>query len=62
MRYVLLQYTINLLMNMKDVPVGTKKLTFRVNVTSVGNDANPSDNVKELNLPLVIQADMTITG
>jgi hypothetical protein len=52
----------DLLMSMKDVPAGTKNLTFKVNVTSAGNDINPNDNHKELVLPIVIQADMTIAG
>ncbi|XP_023711534.1 integrin alpha-9 isoform X2 [Cryptotermes secundus] len=55
-------YTMDLVMSMKDVPAGTKTLTFKVNVTSAGNDNNPSDNHKELVLPIVIQADMTIAG
>jgi hypothetical protein len=52
----------DLLVSMKDVPVGTKNLTFKANVTSAGNDVNPNDNHKELVLRIVIQADMTITG
>jgi hypothetical protein len=52
----------NLVMSVTDVPVGTKNLTFNVNVTSAGNDVNPKDNHKELVLSIVIQADMTITG
>jgi hypothetical protein len=58
----MLQYTMDLLMSMRDVPIGTKNLAFKVNVTSVGNDVNPNDNEKEVELPLAIQADMTITG
>jgi len=60
--YDMLQYTMDLVMSMQDVPIGTKKLVFEVNVTSVGNDVNPDDNHMELVLPLGIQADMTITG
>jgi len=56
------QYTMDLVMSMQNVPIVTKKLVFEVNVTSVGNDVNPDDNHKELVLPLVIQADMTIIG
>jgi hypothetical protein len=52
----------NLLMSTKDIPVGMKNLTFKMNVTSAGNDGNPNDNQMELVLPIVIQADMTITG
>lgn len=58
----MLQYTMDLVMSMQDVPISTKKLVFQVNVTSVGNDVNPDDNHKELVLPLGIQADMTISG
>jgi len=58
----MLQYTMNLVMSMQDVPIGTKELFFEVNVTSVGNDVNPDDNRKELVLPLGIQADVTIIG
>jgi len=58
----MLQYTMDVVMSMQDVPIGTKKLVYEVNVTSVGNDVNPDDNHKELVLPLGIQADMTITG
>jgi hypothetical protein len=58
----MLQYTMDLLMSMRSVPIGTKKLVFAVNVTSVGNDVNPDDNHKELVLPLGLQADMTVTG
>jgi hypothetical protein len=58
----MLQYTMDVVMSMQDVPTATKKLVFEVNVTSVGNDVNPEDNHKELVLPLGIQADMTITG
>jgi hypothetical protein len=58
----MLQYTMDLVMSMQDVPIGTKKLVFEVNVTSVGNDVNPDDNHKELVLPLGIEADMTIIG
>jgi hypothetical protein len=57
-----LQYTINLLINTRDVPVDTKKLTFLVNATSVGNEVNASNNYKELVLPIGLKADMTITG
>jgi hypothetical protein len=52
----------DLVMSMRDVPIGEKKLVFEVNVTSVGNDVNPDDNHKELVLPLGIQVDMTVTG
>jgi hypothetical protein len=52
----------DLVMSMQDVPIGTKKLVFEMNVTSVGNDVNPDDNHKELVLALGIQADVTITG
>jgi hypothetical protein len=58
----MLQYTMDVVMSMQDVPIGTKKLVFEVNVTSVGNDVNPDDNHKELVLPFGIQADMTIIG
>jgi hypothetical protein len=58
----MLQYTMDLVISMRDVPIGTKKLVFEVNVTSVGNDVNPDDNHKELVLSLGIQVDMTITG
>jgi hypothetical protein len=58
----MLQYTMDLVMSMQGVPIGTKKLVFEVNVTSVGNEVNPDDNYKELVLPLGIEADMTITG
>jgi len=58
----MLQYTMDLVMSMQDVPIGTKKLVFEVNVTSVGNDVNPDDNHKELVLPLGIEADVTIIG
>lgn len=56
------QYTMDLVLSMQDVPIGTKKLVFEVNVTSVGNDVNPDDNHKELVLPFGIEVDMTITG
>jgi len=49
-------------MSTQEVPVDTKNLTFTVNATSVGNEVNANNNYKELILPLVIQADMTITG
>ena len=58
----MLQYTMDLVLSMQDVLIGTKKLVFEVNVTSVGNDVNPEDNHKELVLPLGIEADVTITG
>jgi hypothetical protein len=57
-----LQYTINLLINTRDVPIDTKKLTFTMNATSVGNEVNASNNYKELVLPVGLKADMTITG
>jgi len=60
--YDMLQYTMDLVISMQYMPIGTKKLVFEVNVTSVGNDVNPDDNHKELVLPLGIQADVTITG
>jgi hypothetical protein len=58
----MLQYTMDLSMSMKDVTAGTRNLTFKVNVTSAGNDINPNDNHKELLLPIAVQADMTIAG
>lgn len=60
--YFILQFTINLLMNTKDISAGTKDLTFKVNATSVGKDVNPYDNYKELVLQLAIQADIEIVG
>jgi len=60
--HITLQHTINMLMSTQEVPVDTKNLTFTVNATSVGNEVNANNNYKELILPLVIQADMTITG
>ncbi|PNF29696.1 hypothetical protein B7P43_G13069, partial [Cryptotermes secundus] len=55
-------YTINLLINTRDVPIDTKELTFAVNATSVGNEVNANDNYKELVLPVGLKADMRITG
>ncbi|KDR08411.1 Integrin alpha-PS3 [Zootermopsis nevadensis] len=54
--------TIIVVMNTQDIPVDTTSLVFSINATSVGNESTAVDNYKKLVLPIVIQADMTITG
>jgi hypothetical protein len=50
------------MINTREVPVDTKKLTFTINATSVGSEVNSSNNYKELVLPIGLKADVTITG
>lgn len=59
---IALQNTIIVVMNTQDIPVDTTSLVFSINATSVGNESTAVDNYKKLVLPIVIQADMTITG
>ncbi|XP_037076274.1 integrin alpha-V-like [Pollicipes pollicipes] len=56
------EYRLPLVFDMKAVTGRTGRLTFNASVESAGEELTPADNVANISLPLVSQADLEIRG
>ncbi|XP_059474433.1 integrin alpha-PS4-like [Neocloeon triangulifer] len=54
--------SIELELEMANIAPGTKSLSVAVNATSAGDDLNLADNLHNLTIPLVTEADIAVTG